>query len=70
MKYLKSRGLPDYYRQKINLHDELQKQLREELLKLDKKKPTVDPDLELRQEIEALLTQYNFSPIKMLDILS
>lgn len=70
MKDLKPHGLPDYYRQKINLHDELEKQFRKELLKLDEKKQKPDPDLELRTEIEALLNQYNFTPSKMLEILS
>ena len=67
---MKPHGLPDYYRQKINLHEALQKQLREELLKLDEKKPTTNPDIILRNEIEALLKQYDFTPTKMLEILS
>lgn len=67
---LKPRGLPDYYRQKINLQDELQKQFRKELLKLDEKRTTPDPNLELRSEIDALLKQYGFTPTKMLEILS
>lgn len=67
---MKPRGLPDYYRQKINLHDKLQKQFREELLKLDKKNAVPDPDLVLRNEIEAVLTHYNLTPAKMLEILS
>ncbi len=70
MKHLKPRGLPDYYRQKINLHDELDRQLREELLKLDAKKPVVDPDLVFKEEVEALLKNYNISPAQMLEILS
>lgn len=67
---MKPRGLPDYYRQKINLHDELDRQLREELLKLDAKKPVVDPDLVFKEEVEALLKNYNISPAQMLEILS
>ncbi len=70
MKHLKPRGLPDYYRQKINLHEELQKQLRKELLKLDEKKLAPDPDIALRDEVEVLLERYNYSPTKMLEILS
>lgn len=70
MKHLKPRGLPDYYRQKINLHEELQKQLRKELLKLDEKKLAPDPDIALRDEVEVLLGRYNYSPTKMLEILS
>ena len=67
---LKPKGLPDYYRQKINLHDELEKQLRKELLKLDEKKEQPNPDQELLTEIEALLKQYGFTASKMLEILS
>lgn len=67
---LKPRGLPDYYRQKLNLHEELQKQLRRELLKLDEKKPALDPDQVLRDEVEVLLKRYDFTPSKMLEILS
>jgi len=70
VKHLKPRGLPDYYRQKINLHDELEKQFRKELLKLDEKKQAPDPDTALRNEVEALLKQYGFSPARMLEILS
>lgn len=70
MKHLKPNGLPDYYRQKINLHDELERQFREELLKLDQKKPVIDPDIALREEVEALLKNYNISPARMLEILS
>ncbi len=68
--HLKPRGLPDYYRQKINLHDEIERQFREELLKLERSKPVVDPDAVLREEIEALLESYNLSPAQMLEILS
>lgn len=70
MKDLKPQGLPDYYRQKINLHDELEKQFRKELLKLDEKKQAPDPDQALKSEIEALLKQYDFTPAKMFEILS
>lgn len=70
MKLLKRHGLPDYYRQKINLHEKLQKQLREELLKLDEKNLAPDPDIALRDEVKALLDRYNYSPTKMLKILS
>ncbi len=70
MKHLKPRGLPDYYRKKISLHEDLQKQLREELLKLDKKIQAPDPDIALRADIEALLARYDFSSAKMLEILS
>ncbi len=70
VKHLKPNGLPDYYRQKINLHDELERQFREELLKLDQKKPVIDPDIALREEVEALLKNYNISPARMLEILS
>ena len=70
MKHLKPRGLPDYYRQKINLHEELKNQLRKELLKLDEKKLAPDPDIALRDEVEVLLERYNYSPTKMLEILS
>lgn len=70
MKHLKPNGLPDYYRQKISLHDELERQFREELLKLDKKKPVIDPDIVLREEIEVLLKNYDISPSRMLEILS
>ncbi|WP_027849078.1 hypothetical protein [Marinospirillum minutulum] len=67
---MKPQGLPDYYRQKINLHDELEKQFRKELLKLDEQKQMPDPDQALRSEIEALLKQYSFTPTKMFEILS
>lgn len=70
MKDLKPQGLPDYYRQKINLHEELEKQFRKELLKLDEQKKKPDPDQALRSEIEALLKQYSFTPTKMFEILS
>ncbi|WP_027850759.1 hypothetical protein [Marinospirillum insulare] len=67
---MKTRGLPDYYRQKINLHDELEKQFRKELLKLEEKPLVADLDASLKNEVEALLKQYNFTPAKMFEILS
>lgn len=70
MIHLKPRGLPDYYRQKINLHDEIERQFREELLKLERSKPVIDPDAGLREEIEVLLKNYNITPVQMLEILS
>ncbi len=58
---MKQQGLPDYYRQKLNAQQMLEKQLREELLKLDEKKPAADPNTAFREEIQALLQRYEFS---------
>ncbi|SFX37303.1 hypothetical protein [Marinospirillum alkaliphilum] len=66
---MKQQGLPDYYRKKISQHEALERQLREELLKLDASRPGHDPDAALRADMEALLARYDFSPAQMADIL-
>lgn len=71
MSSLKSRSYSDYFRNKKELHNKLERQLREELLKLEaKQEEAVDPNLALRQEVEALLQRYNFSPAEMFAILT
>lgn len=71
MSSLKSRSYSDYFRNKKELHNKLERQLREELLKLEaKQEEAVDPNLALRQEVEALLQRYNFSLAEMFAILT
>ncbi len=68
---MKSNEYADYFRQKRDLHNKLERQLREELLKLEgEAKPKIDPDAVLREEIEAILQRYQFTPSKMMTILT
>ena len=61
-------ALPEYYKSKIKLHADLEEQLKKELLALDKKHRESSEN-KFREEVQALLKEYQFTPYEMQKIL-